>query len=89
MDSLNHSQIRLLVFLFNHNRERFTFSELHDLRFFSSRTTLSKFLKWGCDKKLLKRSENIIHRRKYASYEISSWANDFVAYLKDILNNGN
>ncbi len=76
---------RLMVFLHDHNREKFSFSELKNMSFFSSSSRLSNFLKFGVEKNLLKKTFVKTNKRKYAMYEIRLWANRFAEYLKVFL----
>ena len=78
---LNSSSIRLLKFLRNHNEERFNFSELSNMRFFSSNTRLNYFLKVAIEKSWIKKTIVYANGRKFALYEIKAKANEFVDFL--------
>lgn len=86
---LGRKQIRTIIFLYRHNKERFTFGELHQFRFFSSQTALSKFLQWAVKKGVFKCTRATANGKRYSCYEISSWGNDFAEQLKYVFDDEN
>jgi hypothetical protein len=77
-----YDMVRIMLFLQKHNRERFSFSELKNMHFFSNGTRLNDFLKFAVGKDLLKKTMVKCGSRTYAMYEIRAWANDFADYLE-------
>jgi len=76
---------RLLVFLHKHNKEKFNFTTLKDMRFFSNGQRLNEFLKYGVARQLIKRTEEKINSQKNVFYEIKAEANEFAEFLERLL----
>jgi len=82
---LNEDVMRLVVFLHNNNLKRYKYSELHEMRFFKDRRTLSRQLKMLLDHSLVKKTAIGTNGKRYALYEIRAWANGFAEYLKQFI----
>jgi len=82
---LNRDVMRLIVFLHKNNLKRYNYTELHVMRFFKDRRTLSKMLSMLLENNFIKKTRLKTNGKIYSFYEIKSWANGFAEYLKQFV----
>lgn len=56
--TLRKGLLNLLIFLYRHNTDKFSATELNNMRFFSSYGKLEENLNMGIEKKLIKKTMN-------------------------------
>lgn len=75
---LNDKSLKVMFFLHDHNTDKFTFTEICKLKFYSSDSKLNDFLKSAVKRGLIKKTMINGQRRKYAYYEIKAEANKLI-----------
>jgi len=82
---ITFSAMRLLVYLHKHNNEKFNFTALKKMQFFSNANRLNAFLNFCVARKIIKKTYERIDGRRNAFYEIKAEWNTFAAYLEELL----
>ena len=75
--TLNKSLLNLLIFLYRHNTDKFSATELNKMRFFSSYAKLEEGLNLGIQKKLIKKAMN----NEKPIFEIKAEANELARQI--------